>query len=362
MMTALRAQSGDNFDVTSSWCESQCANCPPAPECAPGVLLVSDGGPCNCCKRCAGDYGEQCSVGKQCNTGLYCSYPDIDSVEGVCMHAPGRGCRVDDRLYYEGETFKKGCMETCTCLSGKIACTPECPLLTRANPPKNCLQPRLMRRKNPCCLEWVCGVPYNSSMPVVPDSRFHSTHKVRRHRERSAANRAHHKSLATVVRHNNGEEPMQHGGQKRCVKEETQWTACSKTCGWGLSYKYSNDNSDCKSRKVTRFCQIRPCDVDLTPKRKRGKRCQRVVKAPRRVRFSYKGCKSKSFVPKYCGQCVDGRCCQVKNEVTVPVLFTCPGGSRSFKRPMMIIKSCECRSSCGSGSGLVLNPLLDFST
>merc|ERR1719427_196886 len=276
------------------------------------------------------------------------------------MSTPGRVCRVNNKVYYEGESFQRGCMDVCTCLSGKLVCVPTCPTTIRAAAPKNCKHPRLNRRKNPCCLQWTCDSPLNRSIPVAyhsaptfhhsapvnghsapvvgpaylavsaesfrTDSRFYSTHKVRRHRERSISSRAH--PLSTVHKYS---EIVVGGKLATCVPEETEWSSCSKTCGWGLSHKYSNDNADCKKRKLTRFCQIRPCDVDLKPKRKRGKKCQRVVRAPRRVRFSYKGCKSKSFVPKYCGQCNDERCCQVKNHVTESINFRCGDGS-SFVR------------------------------
>jgi len=48
---------------------------------------------------------------------------------------------------------------------------------------------------------------------------------------------------------------------ERCVKESTDWSACSVTCGMGVSIRVTNDNDDCLSEQQRRLCLIRPCDV-----------------------------------------------------------------------------------------------------
>ena len=81
------AQSGydvDFYAADTNECAEMCASCP-EPQCAPGVSLVPDNGPCNCCKKCALQYNQVCDLESKCDSHLYCSYPDIDSVEGKCM-------------------------------------------------------------------------------------------------------------------------------------------------------------------------------------------------------------------------------------------------------------------------------------
>jgi len=49
---------------------------------------------------------------------------------------------------------------------------------------------------------------------------------------------------------------------ERCVRESTEWSACSVTCGMGVSIRVTNDNEQCKSQQQQRLCLIRPCDLD----------------------------------------------------------------------------------------------------
>ena len=44
----------------------------------------------------------------------------------------------------------------------------------------------------------------------------------------------------------------------KCKIQTTEWSACSKTCGWGVSERVITDKA-CKLRKQTRLCQLRPC-------------------------------------------------------------------------------------------------------
>lgn len=49
---------------------------------------------------------------------------------------------------------------------------------------------------------------------------------------------------------------------ERCIRESTGWSACSVTCGMGISTRVSNDNKDCQSQQERRLCLIRPCNLD----------------------------------------------------------------------------------------------------
>lgn len=48
-----------------------------------------------------------------------------------------------------------------------------------------------------------------------------------------------------------------------CLVQTTEWSACSKTCGMGLSTRVTNDNAYCRLEKQSRLCMVRPCEVDL---------------------------------------------------------------------------------------------------
>lgn len=48
-----------------------------------------------------------------------------------------------------------------------------------------------------------------------------------------------------------------------CLVQTTEWSACSKTCGMGISTRVTNDNAFCRLEKQSRLCMVRPCEVDL---------------------------------------------------------------------------------------------------
>lgn len=78
----------------------------------------------------------------------------------------------------------------------------------------------------------------------------------------------------------------------------------------------------------------------------KGKRCSKTRKAPEPVKFTYAGCSSvKKYRPKYCGSCVDGRCCAPQQTRTVKMRFRCEDGE-TFAKNVMMIQSCRCSYSC----------------
>ncbi|KAG8133960.1 hypothetical protein E2320_011703 [Naja naja] len=88
--------------------------------------------------------------------------------------------------------------------------------------------------------------------------------------------------------------------EKNCILQTSAWSPCSKTCGMGISTRISNDNAQC--RKV-------------------------------------------SYRPKYCGLCLDDRCCSPYKSKTIEVNFRCPEGT-DFSRKIMWINACFCNLSC----------------
>ena len=44
-----------------------------------------------------------------------------------------------------------------------------------------------------------------------------------------------------------------------CPVQTTEWSPCSRECGWGIRERITNDNEDCEMKKETKLCQLKPC-------------------------------------------------------------------------------------------------------
>ena len=49
---------------------------------------------------------------------------------------------------------------------------------------------------------------------------------------------------------------------RECKKETTPWSACSVSCGMGVSMRVTNDNEDCQPVQQRRLCLVRPCELN----------------------------------------------------------------------------------------------------
>ena len=47
-----------------------------------------------------------------------------------------------------------------------------------------------------------------------------------------------------------------------CIEQTTEWSACSKSCGMGVSTRVTNRNRQCEMVKQTRLCIVRPCEQE----------------------------------------------------------------------------------------------------
>ncbi|KAJ6663376.1 hypothetical protein lerEdw1_009455 [Lerista edwardsae] len=417
---------GLQLQVAPQACSYPC-QCPAQPlQCPAGTSLLLDG--CGCCKVCARQLGELCSLQKPCDhhKGLYCDFSKIHRDSGICLARQGATCDLLGKVYLNGESFQPSCKLQCVCLDGAIGCIPLCSDGVRL-PSPDCPFPRRVKVLHKCCEEWVCeggsqkshygkglagerhpsgvgeglggklggqggvrmraepeghmpwamlGVaqPYSPPstdavalkcilqgaqlqrsplgkrtlpskgllLPCTPGSRSRS--------DVLLSGSVYRDSPA----HKPQPKPKPANLRENCLVQTTQWSACSKTCGMGISTRVTNDNSQCRLEKESRLCLVRHCESPWEERIKSGKKCLRNRKPHRSVRFEFTGCTSaRSYRPKFCGSCVDGRCCTPHRTHTAEVQFRCPEGD-TFVRKMMMIRSCSCHRDCPADNDIFL--------
>ncbi|XP_041697017.2 CCN family member 1-like [Coregonus clupeaformis] len=333
----------------SALCPSKCL-CPlELARCAPGISLVPDG--CGCCKVCARQLNEDCSKTEPCDhiKGLECNFGSgYGTAKGICRaKSDGRPCEYNSKIYQNGESFSANCKHQCTCMDGTLGCVSLCPQQL-SQPKLGCAEHKPVKVPGRCCEELVC--PEEEGKVVGSASVEKKVSKDGCKDKHSDDDLTKRNELVSVIRGLNSlaafrskpESRLMSKGNRRCVAQTTAKSLCSKSCGTGVSSRVTNNNSQCKLVKVTRLCEVRPCSQSAYSILKKGKKCSRIAKASRPVKLSYAGCSSvKKFHPRYCGSCLDGRCCTPQQTQTVAVRFRCEDGD-TFSKDVMVIESYSC--------------------
>lgn len=291
-----------------------------------GMLRLT--GDLACCSVCGRQNGEECNAYHPCDDTLEleCKYESAKKPDrGVCRPKPGRSCHAGDMEYATGDTFYPNCQSECFCVDGDIGCRPP------AKTPAGCNELNLLAQ--PAKTQPIDVVKMR---PADPNKE-----------------------------------------EEACNIQQTPWTPCSKTCGWGYSERVTNDNKKCQMRKEIMLCEMRKCDHEeqtlqrqsrrfkIFSRSKRQAMCKmtkkRRVKLQRgqKTKLSFSGCESKKPIKmNYCPAC-DGRCCpdmsfkqgtigenkdysgfKVKN-----VQFKCANGEK-FTKNIMLIRKCSCGRQC----------------
>nr|XP_020443352.1 WNT1-inducible-signaling pathway protein 2 [Monopterus albus] len=318
--------------ATQMWCQlcDRPCLCPgPSPQCPTGVPLVLDG--CRCCQVCARQRGESCTEMFPCDNqkGLQCDYSaSFPGDSGECVSKEDLGCEVNGVTYQDGQSFQPSCDTYCHCRGGGVTCVPTCPLTGRL-PTPDCPNPQYVRLPGKCCKEWVCE---NLENTVIQDAIT----AMRPGRLSPALPRDHPLNKLVLP-------------ASTCVEQSTQWSACSQSCGAGVSTRVSNQNPACKLQMETRLCKVRPCHaVQPAPRTPWGQQgwCKASYMSPGPIRLVHQGCYSThTYQLRYCGQCSDSRCCTPHQTSTAEVTFSCPSG-RLLQRAVMMIHSCVCHNNC----------------
>lgn len=305
--------------------------------CPSGHGLITLTGDLGCCTVCGRQRDKDCNRDHHpCDdsVGLQCVYESKKVTNGVCKPKPGKVCYANDETYETGENFFPNCKTECICVDGVIGCR-------KAQDPAHCEGETIM------------------------------------------AMAAHTKPIDMVeVRPGNEDKNI-----AACTIQTTQWTPCSKTCGWGFSERITNNNDACELVKEFMLCEMRKCgaspkkEIPLARKSRRysGNRysrskrqlqCQirknrriKIQRSSKKTKLRFSGCEStKAIKMNYCPAC-DGLCCpdmSVKKGTigenkdysgfkVKKIKFKCDNGDK-FEKNIMLIRKCHCGKQCKSAN------------
>ncbi|XP_060692003.1 CCN family member 3-like isoform X2 [Hemiscyllium ocellatum] len=210
------------------------------------------------------------------------------------------------------------CKYHCWCSDGGIGCIPRCSEDVRLQGP-DCLYPKRVEIPGECCPRWICekqdnGI-FGNALAAYRSEVLYGRY-------------------VSNVPYN-------------CPEQSSEWSACSRSCGIGVSTRISNKNDHCVLETQSQLCIVRPCQHDYANEaHMRRKICRPTTRASHPIQFEYNNCISvKAYRPRYCGLCSDRRCCTPHKTRTELLDFRCNHG-RIVKQQMMFIISCVCHYNC----------------
>ncbi|MEE6509316.1 hypothetical protein FKM82_025533 [Ascaphus truei] len=279
------------------------------PRCHSSAPLIMDG--CGCCRICARQLGESCNLMYLCDQTqeLFCDYSTSPTGRGgFCNYNQDGSCEIGGNVYEDGEIFQPSCKFQCKCVDGGVTCTPLCSEDVKLPTPE-CPFPRRVAIPGKCCQEWICdGQQGRISNDLEKGPRVPETSS----------------RIVPFI----------------CTEWNTEWSACSTSCGMGISMRVSNKNQYCRLETQSRLCMVRPCrhipvitsiGVDV---------CKQTTLSSQPMRFEIQDCISlQTFTPMFCGSC-GGRHCIPYQTASETIHFYCRG--RLTKKMMMFIVSCVC--------------------
>ncbi|CAJ0965965.1 unnamed protein product [Ranitomeya imitator] len=323
--------------------------CSEVPTCPQGATPVLDS--CGCgCTVCVRGLGSVCDGLRPCDVArnLMCDYQEDPSwQQGVCkVHHERRSCLHNGNEILHGREFELGCESYCKCEDGNINCAPLCPPLEKPTNP-NCKEMRLVTVPGQCCAQWRC---------LEESSGLEDSNETRNDyptlEDKSTDEEANIRTRRDAPDSGDPEQDEELLEEPQPCKPDTEWTPCSRTCGFGNSLRIVYEKETCIPKAEKRMCMIRPCKGQYPNANytvlKANNVCSHVMRWSHPSHLRFRDClSSRPLLPKFCGLCSDGRFCTPLLSETRPVLFRCSHLNRKVTRQVMWVQRCQCGGKRG---------------
>ncbi|KAH0619113.1 hypothetical protein JD844_018793 [Phrynosoma platyrhinos] len=152
-------------------------------------------------------------------------------------------CELNGRIYQDGEVFQPSCKLQCRCSGGGFTCVPLCSEDVRL-PTPDCPYPRHVTIPGKCCQEWICE---RQERQLLQDSMAALKCAPLTFLIFPPCSAQRLPGIASMA------------FPSPCEEWSTEWSACSTSCGIGISIRVSNQNPYCRLETQRRLCILGPC-------------------------------------------------------------------------------------------------------